>query len=415
MTSNISTTGHPGQPRSLPDLAQHVQAAVAVVDRQGVLVDFNAHYCRLHGYDRHELLGRHFTAVSPKRLHAPLQRLHETFFLTGQERPSYWQLCHKDGREIYVKSQSVLCHGEGAQPFRVTTTIDMTDHRREEREMQHATDCVRAAICQMRSGHQSLLQAQKMASLDDLICGVAHELNTPIGITLTSSSHLLEKVCGLRQEMTEGTLSRRTFEAFLETAEQTLGLVLSSTQRASTLVQGFRQISTDREHEEPRLLALRPHMMACLHALAPDLAARQADVRIEVPTDLSFTTRPRALSQVIVALLDNALRHGFADGRAGRVMLWARQAGDRVSITIRDNGMGIPPDDLPRIFDPFFNGSGAGACRGLGLTMAYNVISHALGGSISVESVINHHSAFRILLPLAPLAERRSRRHAAVH
>lgn len=80
MTSNISTTGHPGQPRSLPDLAQHVQAAVAVVDRQGVLVDFNAHYCRLHGYDRHELLGRHFTAVSPKRLHAPLQRLHETFF-----------------------------------------------------------------------------------------------------------------------------------------------------------------------------------------------------------------------------------------------------------------------------------------------------------------------------------------------
>lgn len=384
--------------------AQHMQAGVAITDRGGLYVDLNQHYCDLRGYDRQDLLGRHFTEATPPQFREPMRRLHDTFFATGQEPPSYWQLRRKDGREIYVKTHSTLYRGEGGDPYRVTTMVDMTDRYRLERELAREKECAEAAISRLHALQRSKLQAEKMASLDDLLCGVAHELNTPIGVTLTGTTHLLRKVDDIKQALAEGSLTQGDLMRFLRTAEDTLSLLRGSTERASAVVESFRQVAAGRDHEDPVRIALRPHAEAVVHSLAHLLAGRAIDLRVEIAADVEVVTYPGVLSRCMAALLSNAFEHGLGDRPPekgpGRVLMWAGRAGDTVTITVRDNGHGIAAKDLPRVFDPFFSGARSLGRTGLGLHMTYNLVTQTLGGAISVESVRGHHTAFRVTLPL---------------
>lgn len=383
--------------------AQHMQAGVAVTDREGLYVDINQHYCDLHGYAREDLLGRHFTEVSPPHYHEPLRRLHDTLFQKGTEAPSYWQLRRKDGREIYVKSHSTLYRSADGDPYRVTTLVDMTDRYRLERELAREKECAEAAISRLHAQQRSRLQAEKMASLDDLLCGVAHELNTPIGVTLTGTTHLLRKVDDLKQAALAGSLTESDLLRFLRAAEDTLALLRGSTERASAVVDSFRQVAAGRDHEDPAAILLRPHAEAVLHSLSHLIAGQEVDLRVEIAPDLKVVTYPGVLSRCIAALLANALEHGLAERPAsrgrGRVLLWAGRAEDTVTITVRDNGQGIAAKDLPRVFDPFFSGARSLGRTGLGLHMTYNLVTQTLGGTISVESVRGHHTAFRVTIP----------------
>ncbi|MGC2854442.1 ATP-binding protein [Novispirillum sp. DQ9] len=395
---------------SLPDggllaaATRHMQAGVAVTDRQGLYVDINQHYCDLRGYSRDELLGKHFTEVTPPQFREPLRRLHDTFFATGREAPSYWQLRRKDGKEIYVKTHSTLYQGEGGDAYRVTTMVDMTDRYRLERELAREKECAEAAISRLHAQQKSKLQAEKMASLDDLLCGVAHELNTPIGVTLTGATHLLRKVDDLKHALADGSLTQGDLMRFLRTAEDTLTLLRGSTERASAVVESFRQVAAGRDHEDPVAIALRPHAEAVVHSLAHVLARQPVDLRVEIAPDLQVVTYPGVLGRCMAALLTNALEHGLADRPPergpGRLLLWAGRAGDTVTITVRDNGQGIATKDLPRVFDPFFSGARSLGRTGLGLHMTYNLVTQTLGGAISVESVRGHHTAFRVTIPL---------------
>lgn len=395
--------------------AHHMQAGVAVTDREGLYVDFNQHFCDLHGYAREDLIGRHFTEASPEHFREPLRRLHDTFFVNGKEAPSYWQLRRKDGKEIYVKSHSSLYRSESGAPYRVTTMVDMTDRYRLERELAREKECAEAAIGQLRATQRNQLQAEKMASLDDLLCGVAHELNTPIGVTLTSTTHLVRKVEDLKQALADGTLTHGELTRFLRTAEDTLALLRASTERASTVVDSFRQVAAGRNHEDPVPIKLRAHADAVVHSMAHLIVGRPIELQVEIADDLQITTHPGVLARCITALLANALEHGMTDRPAsrglGRVLLWAGRAEDTVTITVRDNGEGIKGKDLPRVFDPFFSGARQLGRTGLGLHMTYNLVTQTLGGTISVESVRGHHTAFRMTIPLDVRQDRHRKTH----
>ncbi|MFA7429513.1 MAG: PAS domain-containing sensor histidine kinase [Rhodospirillaceae bacterium] len=384
--------------------AQHMQAGMAVTDRAGLYVDVNQHYCDLYGFAREDLLGRHFTEASPPHFREPLRRLHDTFFLKGQEAPSYWQLRRRDGKEIYVKSHSALYRADCGARYRVTTMIDITDRYRLERELAREKECAEAAIGRMHAIQRSQLQAEKMASLDDLLCGVAHELNTPIGVTLTSTTHLARKVVDLKQALADGSLTHGDMERFLRAAEDTLALLRGSTERASAVVDSFRQVAAGRNHEDPVQIRLRPHVEAVVHSMAHMIVGQPMDLHVEIDENLVIVTHPGVLARCITALLANALEHGLADRPAsrgrGRVLLWAGRAEDTVTITVRDNGGGIAAKDLPRVFDPFFSGTRSLGRTGLGLHMTYNLVTQTLGGTISVESVHGHHTAFRVTIPL---------------
>lgn len=230
---------------SLATLAGHMQAGVAAIDRKGLFIDINEAYTRLHGAvaPPTALRGQHFTSLTPERLRAPMQRLHDALFLTGREEPSYWQLPHQDGRDVFVRCQSVLYHCAEGTPYRVVTMVDMSEHRQHERLMEREQADALAAVARLRLAQREVLLNRRLSSLDDLLRGVAHELNTPIGVCLTATTHLERRVADLAGALDAGTLTRDDLDAFLRRTSETLALLRGSTERAGAVVDGFRQVS----------------------------------------------------------------------------------------------------------------------------------------------------------------------------
>jgi C4-dicarboxylate-specific signal transduction histidine kinase len=258
---------------------------------------------------------------------------------------------------------------------------------------------------QLIETQDSLVQAEKMASLGGLVAGVAHELNTPMGIALTAGTHLRDNVEALDIVVAEGRLTRTRLADFQETLRDSTSLILSNITRAAGLVQSFKQVAVDQASAERRLFMLGPYIEEVLHSLAPRLRNEPHEVVVDCDPTLMMDSYPGALSQVLTNLLLNALIHAFPGARPGLISIRAQVVGDQIELVFTDNGQGVSPAHIDRLFDPFFTTSRAKGGSGLGLHIVYNLVTQTLGGTIRVRSTPGEGTSFTLLLPQGPVAD----------
>lgn len=272
---------------------------------------------------------------------------------------------------------------------------------RRTAELTQAKESAEAALQQLQSAQDELVAREKMASLGQLVAGVAHEINTPVGVALTASSYLSERSDALRLALASGNLQRSELSAFVAQAHEASTMIGQNLTRASDLVKSFKQVSVDRSSDDRRRFNLRDSLRAVVSSMELTWKRRPIQLELDCTVDIELDSYPGALGQVITNLIQNALLHAFDGARGGTMRLSAVPVGsDRVRISFEDDGQGIGADELARVFEPFFTTRRAQGGSGLGLHIVFNLVTAKLGGRIEANGKPGAGMRFVLTVPL---------------
>jgi signal transduction histidine kinase len=273
--------------------------------------------------------------------------------------------------------------------------------RKTEDELRASKEKAESALLELNAAQQNLIDAERLAALGGLVAGVAHEVNNPIGISLTVASSFARRAEMFEAELkSDGGLRRSQLEEFVRTSRDAAGQLVANLHRAGELIQSFKQVAVDRSHAERRQFALGEATDQIIASLRPVLKRAPIELTIDVPEGLGINGYPGSYGQILTNLFLNAVNHAFSDGRSGTISISARPRGhDDVEIIFADNGAGMPPDVQRQAFDPFFTTRRNEGGTGLGLHIVYNLVTQQLGGRMMLESRLGQGTTFRIIMP----------------
>lgn len=245
-----------------------------------------------------------------------------------------------------------------------------------------------------------LVESEKMASLGGLVAGVAHEINTPVGITVSAASYLNDRAEEMRLRAAKETVPPVVWRQFVDDASQSARLLLSNAKRAAQLVESFKKVAVDQTSDRRRRFDLRDYIDETLASLRPRFQEVGVSITVDCPREIAMDTYPGALAQVLTNLVLNALQSAFEGRDQGSILIFARTVGeDEVMIEVADNGRGIPAGLHERIFEPFFTTRRGSGGSGLGLHLAYNMVTRKLDGTIVARDRPGGGASFEIRIP----------------
>lgn len=244
-----------------------------------------------------------------------------------------------------------------------------------------------------------LVEAEKMAALGGLVAGVAHEINTPIGTSITLASTLSDETKDLVKALTQGQLKRSRFQNYLEVAQNCSELLLINLNRTGQLVQSFKQVAVDQSSLEQRTFLVKPYLMEVVTSLSPQFKHTHHQISLTGDETITLTSYPGVIAQIVTNLVTNSLIHAYGDQDRGHIKLEVCSQENQILLRYSDDGCGISEQDLPRIFEPFFTTARSKGGTGLGLHIVYNLVTQNLQGQISVHSQTGEGTQFDIELP----------------
>ncbi len=385
---------------------------------EGQYLDVNAAWEVQFGFDRGQMLGRTSLdiglwadAEERRRLFEDLEKAtniqnREVHFMRGDGAPI---LCELSGQVFVLNNRKVFLWG----------AHDVTEHRRAQREIEElnlrlearvrertvrlekANAELEEALESLKLAQDELVHAEKLAALGSLVAGVAHELNTPIGNSVTVASTLQDKTREFEAVVASGQVRRSSLDGYMEGARTACDLLLRSLSQASELVGSFKQVAVDQTSAQRRRFDLRMVVEEVAATLAPMLKKTPFKLDLDLADKLSMDSYPGSLGQVITNLVTNSLAHAFEGRKQGVMRLRTWRRGPRqVGIEFLDDGVGIPEQDLKRVFDPFFTTKLGRGGSGLGLHIVYNLVTRVLGGRVAVSSQPESGTRFEFVLPI---------------
>jgi signal transduction histidine kinase len=275
--------------------------------------------------------------------------------------------------------------------------------RKTEDELRSSKEKAEGALLELNTAQQTLIDAERLAALGGLVAGVAHEVNNPIGISLTVATSFSRRAEMFEAELkSDSPLRRSQLEEFVRTSRDAANQLVANLYRAGELIQSFKQVAVDRSHAERRQFSLSEATDQIIASLKPVLKRAPIKLSADVPEGLVIDGYPGSYGQILTNLFLNAANHAFADGRAGAISISARPRGhDDVEIIFADNGAGMTPDVQRQAFNPFFTTRRNEGGTGLGLHIVYNLVTQQLGGRMMLDSRLGQGTTFRIIMPRA--------------
>jgi signal transduction histidine kinase len=274
--------------------------------------------------------------------------------------------------------------------------------RRAEEELRASKERAEQALKELRDTQDSLIEAEKLAALGGLVAGVAHEVNNPVGISMTVASSLARRCESFSAELEQGQMRRSRLVEFIDGNREAANQLVANLQRAGELIQSFKQVAVDRSHADRRQFDLRQSTEQILTSLRPGLKKSHIELVTEIPEGIVMDSYPGHYGQVLTNLFLNAVKHGFDGVPEGTIHIEARPVGlGQVEINFYDDGKGMTEDVQRRAFDPFFTTRRSEGGTGLGLHIVYNLVTRRLGGRIMLSSAPWRGTTFRITLPLS--------------
>lgn len=256
------------------------------------------------------------------------------------------------------------------------------------------------ALNTLQITQDQLVQSEKMGALGNLVAGVSHEINTPIGIGITAITYLDQKSKDFRNLYETGKMKKSDLEQFLSIIGETNTMVQTNLERASSLVRSFKQISVDQSVEVKRTFLLREYLEGIVASLKPSLKKTRLRVDIYCDDRLSLYTYPGALSQIVTNLVMNSLNHAYVPEDEGSLSIRVTKHQEHILLAYSDDGKGMTQEVLDHIFDPFFTTSRGKGGTGLGMNIVYNLVTQSLNGGIQCFSTLGQGSLFMITIPI---------------
>jgi signal transduction histidine kinase/ligand-binding sensor domain-containing protein len=325
----------------------------------------------------------------------------------------------RDGDWVWLLSrgQAVESDAEGRATRFVGTTQDISELKRSEDALRkmaeelearverrtaalsEANNHLQTSLTRIQDMQKQLVEAEKMASLGALVAGVAHEINTPIGVAVTAASFLREEARKLQRAHRDKTMTASMLEQFESQIMQGSEMILANLERGIQIVRSFKQVAVDTASEAAREIDLAEYFDEILLALHPRLRKTGHHVDVQVTEPIRINTYPVAIYQIVTNLVLNSLIHGFESIEAGTISIAARRDGTDIEIDYRDNGRGMSADVRERVFQPFFTTKRGQGGSGLGMHIVFNLVTQLLRGTIHCESAPDAGARFVIRFP----------------
>jgi signal transduction histidine kinase len=276
----------------------------------------------------------------------------------------------------------------------------ITEVQRRTRELSRSLEDLRAA-------QDSLVQTEKLAALGRLVAGVAHEINTPVGTSLTVASAFIDKAKRFELDVAGGDVRRSSLTEFIAASREAALQIMINLGNAVDLIQSFKQVAADRNVSDRRRFDLGQVTEEVVKGLKFGLRSQNLTVSVECEPDLVVNSFPGPYGQVLTNLVLNSVTHAFPDGARGSVHIATQAAGkDDVEVLFSDDGCGMSPEVSRQVFDPFFTTRRDQGSTGLGLHIVHNIVTNRLGGRISLETKPGAGTKIRIILPREAPSER---------
>ncbi|MGB9117112.1 PAS domain S-box protein [Bradyrhizobium sp.] len=386
-----------------------VPAVINVKDKQLHYVLMNRYMAGIFGIEPTDAIGRTTTDLM-SRYGARKTDENDRRVLAGGKELGFYEEEYLDSsgnlRHWLVNKLPLLDAGGEVESI-VTVALDIGERKRGEQEMRKAKDAAEAALRNLRETQNSLIEAEKLAALGRLVAGVAHEVNNPVGISLTVASSLERKTALFASEVARGDLRRSSLNEFLESCRDASSQLVANLNRAAELITSFKQVAADRNYSDQRTFDLGDLTEQVVMSLRPGLRKHHLTLTVDCQPNLTMNSYPGPYGQVLTNLFLNAVAHAFPDGRPGTVDITVREYGkDNVEIIFSDNGCGMSLDVRRRAFDPFFTTRRDQGGTGLGLHIVYSIVTNRLGGRLELDSEPGRGTRIQIILPrVAPLEQ----------
>ncbi|MCB9077942.1 MAG: hybrid sensor histidine kinase/response regulator [Anaerolineaceae bacterium] len=280
-------------------------------------------------------------------------------------------------------------------------SLEEKNHELEQEitQRRQANEALQKALQELKDTQAQLVESEKMAALGGLVAGVAHEINNPVGFSITAASVLEDETKALLQAYRDNNLKRSDLEAYLNTAEESSQLILRNLQQAAEMVKNFKQVAVDQNSLEKRSFNLKKYLEETIYNLTPKLKKTGHELTINGDDTIMMDSYPGALAQIVTNLVLNSIIHAYSAQQVGHLYFNLSQTGDKVIIQYADDGSGIPAENLGQIFEPFFTTARSQGGSGLGLHIVYNLVTQKLKGSIYCDSTLGKGTQFTLELP----------------
>lgn len=291
-----------------------------------------------------------------------------------------------------------IAHGEQVLGLVAVDHLAFPEYRERYLNLALAMSGVCALAIENARTRKRLIEAEKMASLGVMVAGVAHEINTPVGVGLAASSVLQEQSRRLAQRFAERAMTQSDLQGFLESAQKEAVLIRSNLERIGQLVDAFRQVAIEGKPLSRSVFRLRACLDEVLASLGERLSAEGATVHIQCDPDLEVESFPGDWASIFTNLVTNSLRHGFKGRHGGKIEIAVTKSAGQLAVDYADDGVGLSAEAQAHIFDPFFT-TDLQHGMGLGMNLVYNLVSHRLGGSIACDSTPGQGAHFHLEMP----------------
>lgn len=284
--------------------------------------------------------------------------------------------------------------------------IKQRELRQENENRQYIEDELRKRNKELAESMETLqlakdqlVESERMASLGGLVAGIAHDVNTPLGVGVTAASFMQERIKNLNLAFEDKKLTSRTMSLFLTEAQQTTTLLLSNLNRASELVSSFKQVAVDQTSEAERDVDLKLYIQEVVQSLAPNFKKTKHKIEVSCPDDLVIRCAPGVIAQIFTNMIMNSLIHGFENKKQGMIKIDIRNDGETITVHYKDNGKGLSQELLERHFDAFFTTKRGKGGSGLGTHIMYNLVTQTLGGQIVASSQEGQGIEYNVTFP----------------
>jgi PAS domain S-box-containing protein len=332
-------------------------------------------------------------------------------------------LRRRDGQERFVLvNAGPVFNKKGSFLAAIVTLQDITELRQAEaqleqmnrrlesmvvdrtRELIDANEALKNSLADLRRTQNQLIESEKLASLGGLVAGVAHEINTPVGVGVTAASFLREKTEEIANLVANNQLKRSELENFVNLSLESTDLLLANLERASNLIKSFKMISADQSTDQRRIFGLKAYLEEVFVTLRPADKRLHVQVRVEGDAGLEISGYPGALAQIVTNLFMNSCVHGFEGQTSGLIQLKFHTEGERLVLVYSDDGRGMDDPVVKHVFEPFFTTRRDLGGTGLGMNIVFNLVRRKLGGNIEAWSRPGEGVRFTINVPLTPPA-----------
>jgi len=269
-----------------------------------------------------------------------------------------------------------------------------------QKQIKNRQEALEASLKQVVETQEQLVEAERMASLGNLVAGVAHEINTPIGICVTAGSTLQSTISAFNQSFQSGQLTKSEFIDNIEEINELMTIILNNLARSATLIRSFKQVAVDQSSNEHRSFELMEYIDEIILNLKPKLKNTKINIAVNGPSQILMSSYPGAFSQILTNLIINSIIHGYEKNAEGSISITTSVNDNLLEVIYQDDGKGMSQEEVQKIYEPFYTTKRGYGGSGLGMNITYNLVTQQLKGTIQCSSNLGEGVQFKIRCPI---------------